>query len=67
MFRMISRAIYKVKLGWKLEELEYITSSNIGDAGPLIDELPDGEGAWIRYAEELEVLGMLLDPRGNSM
>eukprot|EP00973_Karenia_brevis_P075488 10484868-Karenia_brevis.AAC.1 len=35
MFRMLSRSIYKVKLQWKLEELAYITSSNVGSAGPL--------------------------------
>eukprot|EP00973_Karenia_brevis_P050218 6969727-Karenia_brevis.AAC.1 len=63
---MMSRAIYRAKLQWKLEELSYMTCSSLGYSGPLVEELPDGEGAWIKCQDELEVLGILLDERGNT-
>eukprot|EP00973_Karenia_brevis_P042596 5896741-Karenia_brevis.AAC.1 len=63
---MASKKVYAGKLQWKLEALEYITGSNIESCAPLVQELPDGEGAWIKYVDELEVLGVLLDRRGGT-
>ena len=63
---MMSRAVYKAKFKWKREELSYIAGLSAGAMEHLIEELPDGEGAWIKPKQELEALGVMLDRRGNT-
>ena len=66
MFDMVTKEIYSEGLKWKTSELHAMRGSNLPAFADKRIVLPDGETALIRFREQLEVLGVMLDRRGST-
>ena len=67
MFDMLTDKLYAIFLKWKTEELTFITGSNITGVSDRVVQMPDGKSATVRWCTEMQVLGVMLDQKGDTL